>query len=148
MIKDQKIYKKLVKIFLIIGIIFLCTGCIDIADENNTSKQKKDILVVAFFENGSINPLSLSSGNQLSIRPNIYNSLVEFDEDFNTIPALAESWNNPDDYTWRFYLRDDVKFHNGYDFAAEDVKFSIEEIFVSFSSFIDEVIIVDNHTIE
>jgi len=42
-------------------------------------------------------------------------------------PALAKSWTNPDKTTWRFYLREGVKFHNGDLFTAADVKFSIDQ---------------------
>lgn len=41
-------------------------------------------------------------------------------------PALATSWSNPDNTTWRFNLRKGVKFHNGDSFTASDVKFSID----------------------
>jgi len=42
-------------------------------------------------------------------------------------PALAKSWTNPDKTTWRFYLREGAKFHNGDPFTAADVKFSIDQ---------------------
>jgi peptide/nickel transport system substrate-binding protein len=137
------------KLTVIIIIILFLTGCIFISDDYNESKQtQKDLLVVAFFDNNSIYPLRLTAENQLTIKPNLFDSLVEFDKNFKIIPALSESWNNPNNLTWRFNLRKNVKFHNGYNFTAEDVKFSIDEIFISFSSFIDEVIILDNYTIE
>ena len=41
-------------------------------------------------------------------------------------PALATSWSNPDNTTWRFTLRKGVKFHNGDSLTASDVKFSID----------------------
>lgn len=146
---DNKFFKKFSKILVFLLIFIFCTGCINLTDENNDSEYvKKDMLVVAFFDNNSIYPFRLTAENQLTIKPNVFNSLVEFDENFKIIPALSESWNNPNNLTWRFNLRKNVKFHNGYNFTAEDVKFSIDEIFTSFSSFIDEVIILDNHTIE
>jgi peptide/nickel transport system substrate-binding protein len=62
------------------------------------------------------------------VNRNIYNSLVEFDEIFRINPCLAKSWNNPDDYTWNFYLRENVTFHNGYKFTSKDVKYTIDLI--------------------
>ena len=47
----------------------------------------------------------------LSINSNIYNTLVEFDEKFEIAPSLVETWYNPNNFTWRFILRKDVKFH-------------------------------------
>ncbi|HEX3177635.1 MAG TPA: ABC transporter substrate-binding protein, partial [Methylomirabilota bacterium] len=41
-------------------------------------------------------------------------------------PGLATSWTNVNPTTWEFKLRPNVKFHNGEDFNAEAVKFSIE----------------------
>ena len=41
--------------------------------------------------------------------------------------GLATRWENSSDYKrWTFYLRKGVKFHNGDDVTAEDVKFSIQ----------------------
>ncbi|MCC6178543.1 MAG: hypothetical protein IT305_24835 [Chloroflexi bacterium] len=52
-----------------------------------------------------------------------YQSLVMFDENMKVVPCLAESWANPDPTTWTFKLRQGVKFHDGNEFEAEDVKF-------------------------
>ena len=43
-------------------------------------------------------------------------------------PGLATSWTNVNATTWEFKLRPGVKFHNGEDFNAETVKFSIERV--------------------
>ena len=44
-----------------------------------------------------------------------------------TRPMLAASWEASEDLkTWTFHLRQGVKWHNGDDFTAEDVKFNIE----------------------
>jgi peptide/nickel transport system substrate-binding protein len=54
-----------------------------------------------------------------------YDSLIEYDKDLNLHPALAESWENVDPTTWLFHLRQGVKFHDGKDFKAEDVVYSL-----------------------
>jgi peptide/nickel transport system substrate-binding protein len=56
----------------------------------------------------------------------VYNNLVDRDEDLKLVPGLAESWSLVDDKTWEFKLRKGVKFHDGQDFTAKDVKASIE----------------------
>lgn len=44
------------------------------------------------------------------------------------VPALAESWSNPDDLTWVFNLRKDVSFSDGTPLTANDVKASAERV--------------------
>lgn len=57
----------------------------------------------------------------------VYNTLVEKDTGTNTlVPSLAESWEQVSDTVWEFKLRQRVKFHNGSDFTAKDVKFTYE----------------------
>lgn len=57
----------------------------------------------------------------------VFNTLVEKDMETNElIPALAESWNQLSDTVWEFKLRGGVKFHDGTEFTAEDVKFTLE----------------------
>lgn len=55
-----------------------------------------------------------------------FENLVYRDEDLNMVPGLATEWGLVDDTTWEFKLREGVKFHDGQDFTAEDVKASIE----------------------
>ncbi|OHV77050.1 ABC transporter substrate-binding protein [Rhizobium sp. LCM 4573] len=59
---------------------------------------------------------------------NINETLTEFDVvgDKGLMPRLAESWDQQNDSTWRFHLRKNVKFSDGSDFDAEDVKHSID----------------------
>jgi peptide/nickel transport system substrate-binding protein len=57
----------------------------------------------------------------------IYDSLVRIDPKGNIIPWLAERWEiSPDGKTVTFYLRQDVKFHDGTAFDASVVKWNIE----------------------
>ena len=55
----------------------------------------------------------------------VYEKLVRRDKTMAIGPGLAVSWTNPDPLTWRFKLRDKVKFHDGSAFSADDVVFSI-----------------------
>jgi peptide/nickel transport system substrate-binding protein len=56
----------------------------------------------------------------------MYEPLVAMDRDLKTVkPLLATEWKRLDDLTVQFKLRQGVKYHNGEDFDAEAVKFSI-----------------------
>jgi peptide/nickel transport system substrate-binding protein len=54
--------------------------------------------------------------------PLAYQSLVMYDEHQELVPALAETWVNTSPTTWTFKLRQGVRFHDGTEFQAEDVK--------------------------
>lgn len=56
------------------------------------------------------------------------NGLVQKDPQSNLIPDLAERWENPDDKTYIFYLKRGIKFHDGSELTAEDVKYTFETI--------------------
>ena len=52
----------------------------------------------------------------------IYETLIAYDERAHKfLPRLAKSWKQIDNRTLEFELRDDVKFHNGDAFGADDV---------------------------
>jgi len=53
---------------------------------------------------------------------------LERDPDGKLIPGLVESWQWLDKTTWQFKLRKGIKFQNGDECVAKDVKFSIERI--------------------
>ena len=93
-----------------------------IADEKVSSK---DILVVAFDrEPATLDPLGNNVTVKRMIEGGIFDTLLEFDENMKPSPCLAESWEQIDDLTWKFNLRQDVKFHNGDSLISKDVKFS------------------------
>ena len=56
----------------------------------------------------------------------MYESLVEWDAKLNQRPALAQSWKVVDSRTVDFTLRRGVRFHNGKEVTAADVKYSVE----------------------
>ena len=57
----------------------------------------------------------------------IHNALLELDENFNLVPTLASSYTaSPDGLSYTFKLLHGVKFHDGTEFSADDVKYTYE----------------------
>src|SRR5690606_21719536 len=58
---------------------------------------------------------------------NLFEGLTRIDAQGQVQPALAESWEISDDgKVYTFKLRTGAKFHDGTDFNADDVKFSLD----------------------
>ena len=90
---------------------------------------------------------------------NIYEPLVFIDNDMKIQPGLAKSWERMDDDTWRFYLREGVKFHDGTTFDADAVKYEFDRWLddptlaaLLASSFLiddkDDIKVVDDYTVD
>jgi peptide/nickel transport system substrate-binding protein len=100
------------------------------------------VLVVTFIAQGagaaeivigtrtepSIDPHYLWVGPNTAYSKHIFTTLTDRDSNSRRIPSLAVSWKAIDDKTWEFKLRKGVKFHDGSEFTAEDVIFSIKRI--------------------
>ena len=101
----------------------------------------------------TLDPHAMNEQLTLSIQTQIYDTLVGRGKNLELVPSLATSWENTGGATWRFTLRQGVKFHEGQDFTAEDVAFSIERgkpgsQFRAFLAHITDVAIIDDFTID
>ena len=76
----------------------------------------------------SIDPHFTASGTHAEALKHVFDTLVWSGDGLELEPRLALSWKPIDATTWEFKLRPGVKFHDGTDFTAADVKFSIERI--------------------
>jgi len=86
----------------------------------------------------------------------VYNGLTKVDRDLNIVPDLAERWEVLDDgLVIVFYLRKNVRWHDGVPFTAEDVRFTFETIldpevgcpYISGFTDIKDIKVIDDHTI-
>jgi peptide/nickel transport system substrate-binding protein len=76
----------------------------------------------------SIDPHFTATGTHAEALKHVFDTLTVVGAGLEIEPRLAESWKAIGADTWEFKLRKGVKFHDGSDFTAEDVKFSIERI--------------------
>ncbi|SDE71995.1 ABC transporter substrate-binding protein [Rhodospira trueperi] len=101
----------------------------------------------------SLDPQEQLSGGTLQFSHMVFDPLVRFTKELEFEPRLAESWEQIDDRTMRFHLREGVTFHSGNPFTAEDVVFTMERMKQSpdfkglFEPFVGAVAI-DEHTVD
>lgn len=97
-------------------------------DGGATGGLPKTVVIAQGTDAVSMDPARLTGGASLNIAYHITEPLVLFhpDPEQGIIPWLAESWEQPDDLTWVFKLREGVKFHNGAPFNAEAAAYSLE----------------------
>lgn len=73
-----------------------------------------------------INPLLRQSDADRDLTEIIFSGLVKYDSNARIVPDLAQSWEiSGDGRTYTLFLRQDVFWHNGEKFNADDVIFTI-----------------------
>jgi len=91
---------------------------------------KNELVVSSISDPKTFNPYTANETSSTTAFAGVFEGLTSQDGvTLEVIPALAERWEVADDkVTWTFYLRRDVKFHDGTPMTADDVVFSFNEI--------------------
>lgn len=87
---------------------------------------KDTVTVVLKGEPSNVDPHGNTELVAMTTQVQIFETLVKKDENGEIVPGLAESWEQIDDRTIRFKLRENVKFHNGETLSADDVVYTIQ----------------------
>lgn len=83
----------------------------------------------------TLDPHAQNEGLTIAGSSYVYEPLVEYDEKFELVPALATAWEQTSPTVWRFTLRENVTFHDGTPFEADDVVFSLKRAMAPTSNF-------------
>ena len=104
----------------------------------------------------SLDPHYHALSPNLAVATMLFDTLTQFDSESRLEPGLAESWKPVEPTVWEFKLRPGVKFHNGNEFTADDVAFTIARVptvpnspssYAIYTRAIDRVEIVDPLTV-
>lgn len=148
--RKNKLHLVLV-VFVALIMVAVFTSCTPQTSEKNVLR------VGLSGEVEGLNPILIWSVPAYEIMRLNYNMLVAWDENIEPISSLAKSWEATDDenLVWVFHLQEDVKWHDGEPFTAEDVKFTLEYIrdnelgyFHDAVKDITNIKVIDEHTVE
>lgn len=141
--------KKVVSLLIALSLLLLCAGCgsktttvstepsgiqgtepaslkptAAVAEEQS---YKSKVRIGTVSDMPSACPFGNTSSQTAITTNSTFDGLVRIDASGEATQALATEWNgNEDSSVWTFTLRQGVKFHNGDNFTAEDVKFTWE----------------------
>ena len=112
------------KTLIVLSCLLLITAAVFAGGQQEA--EEKMVIKVAEQVPNLITP-GVWDGQAFSLNSSIYDYLIELDhETGELVPSLATSWSSDDGKVWKVKLREGVVFHDGSDFTAEDVKFTIE----------------------
>ena len=106
----------------------LAAAVLAVATATSAFAARTDLVIGIPLEPPHLDP---TAGAAAAIREvtyaNVFEGLTRIGPNGEVLPDLAESWTISDDgKVYTFKLHSGVKFHDGADFSAEDVKFSLD----------------------
>jgi peptide/nickel transport system substrate-binding protein len=115
--------KYIISSILIVGLLFLCS-C---SDRQEYAGEK--IIKFPAEDWGFPSPFAFYPAGPGYIKMSLIFDTLVWKDETGIIPWLAKSWQmSADGKTWRFILRDGIKFHDGQDLTAEDVVFTFNYV--------------------
>lgn len=123
-------------------------------EPTSETKYKDEVIIGVPSNPTTFDPHSSTAKAMLRVTVNIYETLFEFDVDTKEVkPKLVKSWEMPADNEYIFYLRDDVKFHNGNPMTVNDVVYSLQRCIDmpaanTFVMAIDKMEAIDDYTLK
>jgi len=91
--------------------------------------QKKELVVAQGGDIARFDPHFSTSSNDIRWSFNLFDNLTSRHPDGKALPRPGTEWKLEGQSTYRFKLREGVKFHNGDPFTSVDAKFSIERTY-------------------
>jgi peptide/nickel transport system substrate-binding protein len=138
------------------GALLLAIGAIVSPHPGWAKEIKENVGIEALSgEIASLDPPYMLTTEDCAVGLNVYETLTRWDPDKNAVaPLLATDWkSNPNGTEWTFTLRKGVKFHDGTEMTAKDVKASLDRnIKVGMVAYdfvgVDSIEVVDDYTVK
>ncbi|MDO4552151.1 MAG: ABC transporter substrate-binding protein [Bacillota bacterium] len=148
--------------FAMVFCLFACGGGEEdpAAGDGGEAEGASSVIVGIQQDFDSLDPYIAQASGTEEIMLNVFAGLLSFSPEGEMTPGLAESWEiSEDGLIYTFHLREGVTFHDGSDFTAADVKYSLDRLCgkdpdepevtkATFADVITEVVVVDDYTVE
>ena len=107
----------------------MCLAGISYGTEKTDDRYGGTVVIGNCSKPGIINPILTTGTISIGLLDLVFNKLVKINQEWEIEPDLVESWEvSPDGLIWTFHLRENVRFHDGTECTAEDVKFIYDMI--------------------
>jgi peptide/nickel transport system substrate-binding protein len=119
-------------LIVLIGVaLYIVNNYIKPNNQATPVSAKKDIQVLRVSIesplSNTIYPNTQADDTEIMINQQVFEGLCNLEQQTKIVPQLATSWTNPDNNTWIFKIRPNVKFHDGNTLTAKQVKASIDQ---------------------
>jgi len=151
------IFFTIVILLIIFSIYYIIKKQDTFASEIKIEKEKTNInknIILGIAKYDTINPILSKSQDIQYISKLIYEPLINIGQDFKLEQGLATEWSKLDDKTYLIILKENELWHNGENFSAIDVEYTINYIKNNDSIYNDNVKnikkidIIDDHIIK
>lgn len=150
--------KKYRLLFVVMTLSFVLSACGEdrAKKEEETEPETASRPATLVYGSGDYTRINPAMDEHGEINILLFNGLTAHNGDNEVVPGLAKSWVfDEGSCTYTFDLEEDVKWHDGEDFTAEDVKFTIEAIMDPENGSenapnyedVEEIRVIDDHTI-
>lgn len=145
--------KKIISFLIMLSMALTLFGCGNTGSTESAKTDDTETLVYGSGDYTRINP-AMDEHGEINIL--IFNGLTGHDGENQVIPALAKSWEfDEETCTYTFHLEENVTWHDGEPFTAEDVKFTIEAIMDPENGSenapnyedVEKITVIDEHTV-
>lgn len=100
--------------------VLIAAGLVGMTLTSAAMAQGGGTIRIAYATIQQLDPYKTASNDEINAFSQVFDPLFILSaEDFSPVPHLATSWENPDELTWVFHLREGVYFQDGNDVFAE-----------------------------
>jgi len=118
----------LLRLGLTTGAALLAPGMLAGPGRADTPRQGGTLRIGADADPIGLDPTKLAAFSSWDFTALLYSGLLRWNAEMQIEPDLATGFEQPDPTTYIFTLRQGVKFHNGHELTADDVKFTFDRI--------------------